>query len=90
MEDQQERKKIQVFYYPQCPWIIPTIMNIEDIAKELNLDYQKTSSSDQRFFLVKVDGKRLPIGIGTLDKEYTKKVKANSPLSTCCLLFQLH
>ncbi|MBT9147887.1 MAG: hypothetical protein DDT32_01654 [Syntrophomonadaceae bacterium] len=78
------RKMIEVFYYPQCPWVAPVLLNLREITKELNLTYseinlfQCPSPICQRFLIVKVDGKKVPIEVGTSDKEYTKSVVAAS------------
>lgn len=79
-EKAHDKNAIGVFYYPQCPWVAPVLLNLREIAKELNLSYteinllQCPSPSYQTFLLVKVGGKKVSIDIGTSDKKYTTKI----------------
>jgi len=79
-EKAHDKNAIEVFYYPQCPWVAPVLLNLREITKELNLSYteinlhQCPSPNRQTFLLVEVEGKKVPIWIGTSDKEYTTKV----------------
>lgn len=71
---------IEVFYYPQCPWVAPVLLNLRDIARELGVDYRERDlfrsplPECRTSLLVAVDGRAVPIVVGTTDREYTKSV----------------
>jgi GNAT superfamily N-acetyltransferase len=61
-----------VYYYPQCPWIVPTIDSIFRAARKLGYEcctYDLLSErlNEKALFKVYVDGNAVPIGIGMRD-----------------------
>jgi hypothetical protein len=61
-----------VYYYPQCPWIVPTIDSIFRAARRLGYecctyDLLSEKLDEKALFKVYVDGNAVPIGIGTMD-----------------------
>jgi len=64
--------RVCVYYYPQCPWIVPTIDSIFRAARKLGYEcctYDLLSErlNEKALFKVYVDGNAVPIGIGITD-----------------------
>jgi ribosomal protein S18 acetylase RimI-like enzyme len=61
-----------VYYYPQCPWIVPTIDSIFRAARKLGYEFCTYDLLSERLnekalFKVYVNGNAVPIGIGITD-----------------------
>jgi len=61
-----------VYYYPQCPWIVPTVDSIFRAARKLGYkccmyDLLSERLDEKALFKVYVDGNAVPIGIGMMD-----------------------
>jgi len=64
--------RVCVYYYPQCPWIVPTIDSIFRAARKLGYkcctyDLLSERLDEKALFKVYVDGNAVPIGIGMTD-----------------------
>gem|GEM_PF-2775165 len=64
--------RVCVYYYPQCPWIVPTIDSIFRAARKLGYEcctYNLLSErlNEKALFKVYVDGNVVSIGIGMMD-----------------------
>jgi len=64
--------RVCVYYYPQCPWIVPTVDSIFRAARKLGYeccthDLLSERLDEKALFKVYVDGNVVSIGIGMMD-----------------------